>query len=461
MAVKLGHASLGANGKISGDIAGDQNGKEVTTRFWYNKPWSILLRPISDEVAEKSAQACEAGCANPAIGYNQAKRNTAHIEAQKVGYDLSKIKTPCETDCSAFMTLCAIAGGVNELEYKGNAPTTSTMANAFVRTGKYMQITDSKYLTSDKYLKRGDILIKPGSHTVMALENGSGETSKNNIVKTKSTYPCKGIDVSSYQTDLNYLILKSSGVQFAILKIMNKDGNVDKLFETHYKGFTQAGIPVMAVYNYSYATTIEKAKIDALAVIKYLNGRKIPVCLDVEDNCQKNMGEKLIDIINAYQSVVENAGLDFVLYTGNAFYNSFINPYRNKLKCKNIWIARYYKGYNEMSLAEQPDDRYKPNIPNLMGWQYTSSLKVNGSSQRLDCSIMYYPIQSSVKNPNSKTGVVTANSLRIRTQPNQQGNTVGYLKKGEQVEILGTDAASGWYQIGQSLYVSNEYIQIL
>ena len=47
------------------------------------------------------------------------------------------------------------------------------MVAAFVKSGDYEKLTDAKYLTSDKYLKRGDILVKEGSHTLMVLENGS------------------------------------------------------------------------------------------------------------------------------------------------------------------------------------------------------------------------------------------------------------------------------------------------
>ena len=460
MGILIGHASLGANGKISGDAAGDQNGKEVCTRQWYSKPWGLVLRPLDANVAEESAQACEAGCKNKAFGYDQNQRNTAHTAAKKVGYDLSKVTTPCETDCSAFMTLCAIAGGVKELEYTGNAPTTSTMANAFVKTGKYQKLTDSKYLTSDKYLKRGDILVKPGAHTVMALENGSAVLSSSapKTVKTSGAFPCLGIDVSAYQPNLDYDKIKKAGCKFAILKIIAKDGSPDKMFERHYAGFTKAGIPVLGVYNYVYTTNVEAAKIMATKVVKTLNGRIVPVCMDVEDDCLKNLGSKLIDIINAYQKVVEEAGLPFILYTGYSFYKSYLKPYQDKLNSKNNWIARYYNGYNEMNISAMPNEAYKPDIPNLMGWQYTSSLKIDGSPTRLDANILY---RSTIVGKTSKTGVVTANTLNIRNKPNTSGTVVGYLKKGEIVNILGTDATSGWYQIGNGCYVSNTYITLI
>ena len=171
MTVRIGHASIGGNGKATGDAPGDQTGKEVCTRNWYTKGWNVLLRPVSAALAEKSALACEAACANSNIGYDQSGRNTLNTKAKAADYDLSRITEPCECDCSSLMHVCAIAGGAN-LSYGSNGHTTRTMVSAFVQSGNYTKLTDSKYLTSDKYLKRGDILVKEGSHTAMVLEDG-------------------------------------------------------------------------------------------------------------------------------------------------------------------------------------------------------------------------------------------------------------------------------------------------
>lgn len=200
MSVKIGHASQNENKKIRGGKAGDQNGKEVYTRTWYVSRWSTMLRPKNADIAERSAQACEAGCKNDRIGYSQDNRNSLHTEAQKVGYNLSKITEPCETDCSAFMTVCAIAGGVKNLEYSFNAPTTSTMVSAFTRSGCYTAHKDSKYLVTDAYLRRGDILVAEGRHTVMVLSNGSNaEYSAPRILRKGS----RGADVKALQSALN------------------------------------------------------------------------------------------------------------------------------------------------------------------------------------------------------------------------------------------------------------------
>ncbi|MCQ2439622.1 MAG: hypothetical protein MJ074_07650 [Oscillospiraceae bacterium] len=172
MSVRIGHASIDENGHAQGGKAGDQSGKEVCIRTWYDKPWSLLLRHPDRSVADRAAAACEAGCANPLIGYDQYQRNTAHTQAKAVGYDLAKISTACETDCSAFVTLCYIAAGVKALEYTGNAPTTATMQAAFTAAG-FQVFTGSRYLAGTDQLRRGDVLVKPGSHTVMVLDDGA------------------------------------------------------------------------------------------------------------------------------------------------------------------------------------------------------------------------------------------------------------------------------------------------
>ena len=271
-------------------------------------------------------------------------------------------------------------------------------------------------------------------------------------------YPQKGIDVAAWQTRLNYNALRYAGVKFAVLKIIRKDLQPDAMFETHYKGFTDAGIPIRAVYNYSYATTVEKAKIDAHRVLEILNGRNIPVALDVEDNCQKNLGERLIQIINAYQEVIQSAGLPFCVYTGLNFYTTYIKPHERYLRNTQFWIARYPSsvGY---TISDNPNPVYKPAVNGLVAWQYTSNGHIKEAyGGNLDFDMLYCDIVQQIR-----TGKCTANSLRIRNAPNTQGKILGYLKKDEKVNIYGVDAQSGWYKIGEDTdrWVSNAYIALL
>jgi hypothetical protein len=171
--IKIGHASISENNSVNG-TAGDSTGREVYINEDFSitglKP-NVVLRPKTSTLAEKSAKACEAGCKNDNIGYSQNGRNTLNNLAKANGYDLSAVGL-CNTDCSAFMTVCAIAGG-SKISYGSNAPTTTNMRTRFKQSGDYSVLTDSKHLTMTDYLKRGDILVCEGSHTVMVLGNGA------------------------------------------------------------------------------------------------------------------------------------------------------------------------------------------------------------------------------------------------------------------------------------------------
>ena len=173
---KIGHASISENNSINGN-PGDSTGREVYIRDNYNisniDPY-IVLRPKSSSIANASIAACVAGCENDHIGYSQNGRNTLYNLAKAADFDLASITVDCNTDCSAFMTVCAIAGGAR-ITYGSNAPTTSNMRSRFSQSGDYEVLTSTKYTESADYLKPGDILVHEGVHTVMVLET-AGES---------------------------------------------------------------------------------------------------------------------------------------------------------------------------------------------------------------------------------------------------------------------------------------------
>lgn len=208
MAVLIGHASINEKGKVKGGLAGDSTGKEVCIRSWYDKDWDAVLRPTSQAIAENSARICEIICENDNVGYDQPYRNDLWKEYLRTKKISPIKKVSC--DCSSFMTYCAILGGAN-ITYGSNAPTTSTMIARFSANGSYEVLTDRKYLESSDYLKRGDILVKKGSHTVMVLTDGAKANtstySKAIIVIPQATIRkgAKGDNVRELQTALNTL----------------------------------------------------------------------------------------------------------------------------------------------------------------------------------------------------------------------------------------------------------------
>lgn len=201
MAILIGHASIGEQG-AKNNVYGDQTGKEICTRGWYNGNWHTVLRCKDEEKAERMAQECEAACLNPNIGYDQYERNSLRKQAKAVNWDLSKVGK-CECDCSSLISVCAECAEIDIPYVYENAPTTSSMVSAFKSTGEFEVLTESKYLTADKYLRRGDILVKSG-HTVMVLENGAyGLEKKVSVEVSVLKKNAKGDSVRALQGILN------------------------------------------------------------------------------------------------------------------------------------------------------------------------------------------------------------------------------------------------------------------
>lgn len=244
MAVKIGHASIDENGKITGGTAGDQTGKEVCTRDWYSKPWISVIRPNDSTAAEKIAIAMEQACANDKIGYDQNQRTTLYTAAKAVGWDLSKITTACECDCSSLVAVCVNAAGIGVSKdiYTGNEQA------ALKNTGKFTVYTGSDYINKSDNLKRGDILLASG-HTAIVLSNGSAVSSSNSAAPASST---------SSKTATDYAMSKDSSlagkyeVTASWLNVRNGAGTSKAVMVAIPKG--------TVVRNYGYYTDVSGMK---------------------------------------------------------------------------------------------------------------------------------------------------------------------------------------------------------
>lgn len=216
----------------------------------------------------------------------------------------------------------------------------------------------------------------------------------------------KIIDVSAYNGTIDWKKVKKYGCDGAIIKIIRKDLGKDKKFEENYKKCEKLGIP-WGVYNYTYATTVAKAKSDMELVCDILDKAskkhfKYGIWFDIEDKAQAGLSKiKIAEIINAAQTVVESRGYKFGVYTGMSYFSEHID--KNKVKCKNWWIARYYKGYNRMAFKATPNKSYKPtNVADLMVWQYTSSgvfpaKASTGNGGKFDLNILYHDFPATVQ----------------------------------------------------------------
>lgn len=165
------------NNGYRGGRAGDQTGGEWQVRTWYNRPWNCVLRypdqKVGDLIADLSRQAAN----NNNVGYDQNERMSYWNALKNAGYYPKSIRVKCEADCSSGVLANVKAAGyllnIQKLKEINPDGWTGSMRAQLTAAG-FKALTASKYLTSDRYLLPGDILLNEKSHTAVNLDAGSG-----------------------------------------------------------------------------------------------------------------------------------------------------------------------------------------------------------------------------------------------------------------------------------------------
>lgn len=465
--VKIGHASIDEKNQSKGGVAGDQSGREVLVSSWYSKKWKLVLRPNDKKVADKMADACEKGCNNPAIGYDQSQRNTLRTYAILSNYDLSIITAPCECDCSSFMAVCAECAGIKIPYSNKNAPTTSTMQTAFMSTGAFTLLTDSKYLTGDAYLKRGDILVAPGSHTVMVLEDGTSANNPNAVTGTKA------VDISQYNTITDYKAmvsqLKNVFIRVGYRSYSKGVLTEDKSFKKHIKNCISNNANI-GIYFYDQSLNENESVEQAKWVLDKIKPYAInlPIFIDSEYSNRDHNGradgiskEQRTRNIIAFCDTIKNAGFASGCYASDSWFKSMVEF--DKLKGYVVWCARY--------------STQKPTISKYDIWQYGSEM-YTWATGAIDTNYIYTDLKISGGNnskptvtptPTPSVGVTTEKAillmgqvnikegtLNVRKLPTTDSQVVLQLKKDQYVQLRGD--LGDWYRMDMG-YVSKKYIK--
>lgn len=174
----------------------------------------------------------------------------------------------------------------------------------------------------------------------------------------------KGIDLSTWQKNVDYRALKEQGIEFAIIRCgYGKDkGQKDEMFETHYQGCKEAGIKV-GVYHYSYCTGVENAEKEAENCLSYIEGKQfdLPVFYDLEEKRTKELGiDQITQIALLFCRRIREAGYKVGVYANLDWFKHYIRPEALQLENFYIWLAQW----NNEITANFPVDI----------WQFTNNL---------------------------------------------------------------------------------------
>ena len=206
-----------------------------------------------------------------------------------------------------------------------------------------------------------------------------------------------GVDVSTYQRNVDWKKAKAAGVDFAIVRVAYRgygaEGNLktDSYYKEHLAAATAVGIKT-GVYIYSQATTQAEAIEEANYVLALIKGYEfsLPVVLDFEYASvngkdtgrlyNANLSRKAAtDVCLAFCLTIEEAGYVPMVYANKSMLSSDLHADWISYKWP-VWLAHYTQDSN---YAGEFDF-----------WQYTQSGAVNGMSGNIDCNFWYIDAQS-------------------------------------------------------------------
>lgn len=153
----------------------------------------------------------------------------------------------------------------------------------------------------------------------------------------------KGIDLSTWNKNIDYYKLKEDGIDFAILRCgYGKDaGQKDEMFETHYQGCKDAGIKV-GVYHYSYCTAPENAIKEAENCLSYIAGKELdlPVFYDIEEAKILNACDPT-SISFDFCNRIKQEGYEAGVYASLSWFNNYFDVDMLIGDDIKIWVAQW------------------------------------------------------------------------------------------------------------------------
>lgn len=204
-------------------------------------------------------------------------------------------------------------------------------------------------------------------------------------VKAKSL----GVDVSYFNSDIDWDVVKAQGVDFVIIRIGGRGWTSGLLYDDcrtreYLRSARKAGLQLGA-YFYSTATTPYEAVEEASVAVKTLDGipLDLPLFIDVEFSGEfpKGRSDRLTpsaraEIATAFCETVRSSGYLPGVYAGQNFLKAYIDY--NVISRYTIWLASYTTD-NQLPFFDRRYDL----------WQFTESGRVDGIRGIVDLNVIY------------------------------------------------------------------------
>lgn len=212
---------------------------------------------------------------------------------------------------------------------------------------------------------------------MVAAESASiGDSHPHKGVDRARKLPIKGIDVSYYQGDIDWIKVREAGIDFAYLKATEGGDHLDIKFHEHWAAAKQAGIP-RGAYHFVYWCRPAHEQAFWFMLNVPPDPDALPPVLDLEWNghsptCAKRLpADKARQMIDVMLAAMEaHTGKRPIIYTDTSFHADVMEGRYNDY---SFWLR---------SVAAEPKKIFKDRP--FMMWQYTTTGRVPGISGDVD-----------------------------------------------------------------------------
>lgn len=191
-----------------------------------------------------------------------------------------------------------------------------------------------------------------------------------------------GIDVSKHNGKIDWNAVKSSGVDYVIIRCAYRGSSTGALitdpnFHTNIKGATAAGLKV-GIYVFSQAVDEVEAVKEASLAVSLAQGYNLTYPIFIDTEASGGRADKIdkatrTAVVNAFCQTVQNAGYKPGIYASKTWYEEKLDM--SALGSYKIWLAQY-------SAAPTYAGRYDM-------WQYSCKGTISGINGKVDLNLSY------------------------------------------------------------------------
>jgi lysozyme len=193
------------------------------------------------------------------------------------------------------------------------------------------------------------------------------------VLASGSSYSIQGIDVASYQGNVNWNSVKGAGLAFGFDKATEGTSYKNPYFASNWANMKAAGI-IRGAYHFGHPGSDPTTQADFFVnTVRPVKG-DLQMTLDIEVTDGRTPAQVWSWIQTFIGRVKYRTGRPGIIYTGFYFWRDSVGNPRNNLNCP-LWLAAY---------VSDPTPYVPPAWSTWSFWQYTSSGRVPGVSGNVD-----------------------------------------------------------------------------